>query len=60
MNRERVEAACCTVERLMRCPGLRGVVRGKVIRTPMPCPLDRVSRHFKAERRQGMGKPDGY
>ena len=55
MNREGVEAARCTVERLMRCLGLRGVVRGKVIRTTIPdartpCPLDRVNRQFKADR----------
>ena len=55
MNREGVEAARCTVERLMRCLGLRGVVRGKVIRTTIPdartpCPLDRVNRQFKARR----------
>jgi transposase InsO family protein len=31
MNREGIKAACCTVERLMRRLGLRGVVRGKVV-----------------------------
>ena len=55
MNREGVKVARCTVERLMRRLGLRGVVRGKVIRTTIPdarapCPLDRVNRQFKAER----------
>jgi transposase InsO family protein len=55
MNREGVEVARCTVERLMRRLGLRGVVRGKVVRTTVPdpktpCPLDRVNRQFKAER----------
>jgi putative transposase len=45
----------CRVERLMRRQGLRGVVRGKVVRTTVsdakaPCPLDRVNRQFKAER----------
>ena len=39
----------------MRQLGLRGVRRGKVVRTTVsnanaPCPLDRVNRHFKAER----------
>jgi len=39
----------------MRCQGLRGVIRGKVVRTMIsdsktPCPLDRVNREFKAER----------
>lgn len=34
---------------------LRGVMRGKVVRTTIsdrkaPCPLDRVNRHFKADR----------
>lgn len=47
--------ARCTVERLMRRKGLRGVIRGKVVRTTfsntaMPCPLDRVNRQFKADR----------
>jgi putative transposase len=47
--------ARCTVERLMRRKGLRGVVRGKVVRTTISdakalCPLDRVNRQFKAER----------
>ncbi len=55
MNREGVEVARCTVERLMQHLGLRGVVRGKVIRTTIPdartpCPLDRVNRQFKADR----------
>lgn len=47
--------ARCTVERLMRRNGLRGVMRGKVVRTTIsdpktPCPLDRVNRQFKADR----------
>jgi transposase InsO family protein len=55
MNREGLEVARCTVERLMRTHGLRGVIRGKTVRTTVanaaaPCPLDRVNRHFKAER----------
>jgi transposase InsO family protein len=33
MNREGIAVARCTVERLMRRLGLRGVRRGKVIRT---------------------------
>jgi len=41
--------------RLMRRLGLRGVRRGKVVRTTTPdanaqCPLNRVNRQFKAER----------
>lgn len=55
MNREGVEIARCTVERLMKRLGLQGVRRGKVVRTTVsdmkaPCPLDRVNRVFKAER----------
>jgi putative transposase len=45
----------CMVERLMRRQGLRGVIRGKTVRTTVsdakaPCPLDHVNRVFKAER----------
>jgi putative transposase len=55
MNREGIAVARCTVERLMRRLGLRGVIRGKVVRTTISdakavCPLDRVNRQFKAER----------
>lgn len=55
LNREGVAVARCTVERLMRLSGLRGVPRGKVVRTTIgdravPCPLDRVNRQFKADR----------
>ncbi|WP_295529216.1 IS3 family transposase [uncultured Pseudacidovorax sp.] len=55
LAREGVVVARCTVERLMRSMGLRGVMRGKVVRTTIgdakaPCPLDRVNRQFRAER----------
>jgi len=55
LNREGVVVARCTVERLMRRQGLRGVIRGKVVRTTIsnsaaPCPQDRVNRQFKADR----------
>ena len=55
LRREGVTVARCTVERLMRRQGLRGVMRGKVVRTTVadprtPCPLDRVNRQFRAER----------
>ena len=55
MNRERLQVARCTVERLMQRLALRGVVRGKVVRTTIsdntaPCPLDKVNRQFRAER----------
>jgi putative transposase len=55
LAREGTAVARCTVERLMRRQGLRGVMRGKVVRTTIsdskaPCPLDRVNRQFKAQR----------
>jgi putative transposase len=55
LAREGTAVARCTVERLMRRLGLRGVMRGKVVRTTVsdskaPCPLDRVNRQFRAER----------
>ena len=33
MRRERITVARCTVEWLMKCMGLQGVRRGKVVRT---------------------------
>jgi transposase InsO family protein len=53
--REGLIVARCTVERLMRLAGLRGVRRGKSVRTTVPdakapCPLDRVNRQFQAQR----------
>jgi transposase InsO family protein len=55
MNREGLRVARCTVERLMRQLGLAGARRGKKLRTTVPnasapCPLDRVNRHFQAQR----------
>jgi putative transposase len=55
LGREGTTVARCTVERLMRRQGLRGVMRGKVVRTTIsdskaPCPLDKVNRQFKADR----------
>ena len=49
LNREGTPVARCTVERLMRRMGLRGVVRGKEVRTTiadkaLPCPADKVNR----------------
>lgn len=49
------DVARCTVERLMRSLGLRGVVRGKKVittnpDTSLPCPDDKVNRLFKADR----------
>lgn len=55
LQREGIQVARCTVERLMRTQGLRGARRGKAVRTTRPdpgapCPLDRVNRQFAAER----------
>ena len=55
LRREAIPVARCTVERLMRARGWRGVVRGKTVRTTVPdakapCPRDRVHREFHAER----------
>ena len=55
LNRQGVEVARCTVQRLMKRLGLQGVRRGKVVRTTVPdkarpCPMDRVNRQFKADR----------
>ena len=63
MNREGVTVARCTVERLMRGLGLRGVRRGKGMRTTVadpkaPCPLDKVNRQFHAERPNQLGVSD--
>jgi putative transposase len=54
LNREGVRVARCTVERLMRELGIRGVVRGKTVRTTFPDatvtrPADLVDRQFRAE-----------
>jgi transposase InsO family protein len=63
LGRERIDVARCTVERLMRGAGLRGVVRGKSVRTTVPeakapCPLDRVNREFRAERPNALWVSD--
>ena len=55
LQREGIQVARCTAERLMRRLGLRGAMRGKVVRTTfgdpaVPCPQDRVNRQFKADR----------
>jgi putative transposase len=55
LHRERIAVARCTVERLMRQEGLRGVVRGRRTRTTvadqaLEKPLDRVQRRFTASR----------
>jgi putative transposase len=55
LRRERIPVARCTVTRLYRDLGLRGVVRGRRVRTTMPeplahRPLDLVQRNFTAAR----------
>jgi hypothetical protein len=54
LRREGEDVALCTVERLTRVPGIRGVVLGKKIITTnpdasQPCPDDRVNRLFWAD-----------
>jgi putative transposase len=54
INREGIQVARCTVERLMRSMGSQDARRGKVVRTTVPdanapCPLDQVNRQFKAD-----------
>ena len=55
LRRDGQDVARCTVERLMRALGIRGVVRGKRVVTTNPdtsllCPDDKVNRIFKADR----------
>jgi putative transposase len=55
LRREGEDIARCTVERLMRSLGIKGVVRGKRVVTTNPdtsqsCPDDKVNRLFKADR----------
>jgi transposase InsO family protein len=63
LQREGIAVARCTVERLMRQMGLKGVVRGRTVKTTvsdpaMPCPLDRVNRQFRAERPNALWVSD--
>jgi transposase InsO family protein len=53
LKRDGFNVARCTVERLMRNMGLRGVIRGKRLKTThsdkaAPCPQDKVNRQFRA------------
>ncbi|WP_165899142.1 IS3 family transposase, partial [Rhodovulum steppense] len=55
LGRADIEVARCSVERLMREMGLRGVVRGKKVvttnpDTARPCPDDKVNHVFHADR----------
>jgi len=63
LRREGVEVARCTVERLMRRLGLKGVRRGKPVKTTVSNPEaagpeDRVNRQFKAERPNALWVSD--
>lgn len=54
LQREGRQVARCTVERLMRQMGLKGVIRGRKVVTTRAdtarlCPDDRVNRQFRAE-----------
>lgn len=51
--REGEAVARCTIARLMAGMGLRGIVRGKAVKTTIPdssvpCPRDKVNRQFRA------------
>jgi transposase InsO family protein len=55
LNRQGIAVARCTVERLMRVNGWRGVTRARTVRTTIPDPAhsrapDLVKRNFKASR----------
>lgn len=63
LNREGIEVARCTVERLMRALGMRGVVRGKKFKTTIPDELadrrqDRVNRTFTVSRPNALWVAD--
>jgi putative transposase len=60
LNRGGIAVARCTVERLMRYAGLRGVRGGKVVPATVgdravPCPLDRVVQGRPAQTVMGVG-----
>ena len=63
LRREGVEVARGTVDRLMRRLGLKGVRRGKPVKTPVSNPgaagpEDRVNRQFTAERPNALWVSD--
>ena len=63
LNREGIDVARCTVERLMAEMGLVGAVRGKPVKTTRPdpaapCPRDRVNRQFHAPRPNALWLSD--
>lgn len=63
LEREGIDVARCTVARLMRDLGLRGVVRGRRIKTTLgvddpPTPADRVNRNFQPMRPDALWVSD--
>ena len=62
-HREGIVAARCTVAQLMRELGLRGVVRGRRVKTTTPvaklaCPADRGNQVFRAPRPNALWVAD--
>lgn len=62
-QRESASVARCKVARLMGRLGLRGVIRGKGVKTAVgdkaaPCPLDKVNRQFRAARPNALWVSD--
>ena len=63
LNREGIAVARCTVARLMRALGIRGVGRGRRVKTTtpsqsLPRPADRVKRDFQASRPNALWVSD--
>ena len=63
LNREGIEVPRCTVARLMRALGLRGVIRGRRVKTTVPSavlerPMDLVKREFQASRPNALWVAD--
>ncbi|MDQ0395387.1 transposase InsO family protein [Labrys monachus] len=63
LGREGHRVARCTVRRLMKRLDLRGVIRGKTVKTTVsspatPCPADKVNRNFKAARPNALWLSD--
>ena len=63
LRREGEDVARCTIGRLMASMGLRGVVRGKAMKTTIPdssvpCPRDKVNRQFRAPARNMLWVSD--
>jgi transposase InsO family protein len=63
LRRQQVDVARCTVERLMKRLGIRGVIRGKRVKTTVSdraqlCPQDLVNRQFNAPRPNALWVSD--